>query len=386
MRSLKAAQRSAVLDAAKAALNENTHFTDSERLMLQTNAELVQTVMDGLVSLMVTGKLIGDELQAICPFHADRSMGNFSLNITSGYYKCWACGARGGLHSLARHFKINSQLIDLLHRVDFKLLREYLSKSKHVEPGPVSKIIPDKILLKFPHISYRYLNRGHSKELLESLGVRYDPTHDRTVFPVRNISGDIIALQGRAESKSQLRWKFYRSELTALLSKRDLEEYSLEDYKPPRRSMFYNEQNSLVSLIYGKLARPVVIVEGPGHALRVLAAGYPVLGTFGATLTVTQLTRLKSSFPTGRRELIFASDGDHAGAMSAVKASLFLGPKFICRVADLKPNTDPEDYTPKALRNLLRDASNIIDVLTEDTALGERVRTAYFESVENIQY
>jgi hypothetical protein len=32
----------------------------------------------------------------ICPFHADRRAGSFRVNIESGAYTCYSCGAKGG--------------------------------------------------------------------------------------------------------------------------------------------------------------------------------------------------------------------------------------------------------------------------------------------------
>lgn len=32
----------------------------------------------------------------LCPFHDDNKTGSFRLNLTSGAYKCFACGAAGG--------------------------------------------------------------------------------------------------------------------------------------------------------------------------------------------------------------------------------------------------------------------------------------------------
>ncbi len=31
----------------------------------------------------------------LCPFHADRHTGNFRVNLDSGAFRCFACGAKG---------------------------------------------------------------------------------------------------------------------------------------------------------------------------------------------------------------------------------------------------------------------------------------------------
>lgn len=32
----------------------------------------------------------------LCPFHDDSKAGSFKINLTSGAFKCWSCGASGG--------------------------------------------------------------------------------------------------------------------------------------------------------------------------------------------------------------------------------------------------------------------------------------------------
>ena len=32
----------------------------------------------------------------LCPFHADRTAGNFRVNLDTGRYLCFSCGAKGG--------------------------------------------------------------------------------------------------------------------------------------------------------------------------------------------------------------------------------------------------------------------------------------------------
>lgn len=32
----------------------------------------------------------------LCPFHADSKQGSFKVNLTTGAFRCWSCGAHGG--------------------------------------------------------------------------------------------------------------------------------------------------------------------------------------------------------------------------------------------------------------------------------------------------
>jgi DNA primase len=38
----------------------------------------------------------GWSLAGICPFHDDTKAGSFKVNLETGAFKCWSCGASGG--------------------------------------------------------------------------------------------------------------------------------------------------------------------------------------------------------------------------------------------------------------------------------------------------
>lgn len=42
----------------------------------------------------------GTYSEALCPFHNDKNYGNFYINETNGFYKCFNCGAKGDIFSL----------------------------------------------------------------------------------------------------------------------------------------------------------------------------------------------------------------------------------------------------------------------------------------------
>ncbi len=57
----------------------------------------------------------------LCPFHADNSPGSFRVNLTTGGFICFACGAKGGdivAFTMARY---GLQFVDAL----FKLADEW---------------------------------------------------------------------------------------------------------------------------------------------------------------------------------------------------------------------------------------------------------------------
>jgi DNA primase len=35
-------------------------------------------------------------IAGLCPFHVDTKIGSFKINLKTGAFKCWSCGASGG--------------------------------------------------------------------------------------------------------------------------------------------------------------------------------------------------------------------------------------------------------------------------------------------------
>ena len=47
----------------------------------------------------------GVEYVCLCPFHDDKTIGNFSINPTKGVYKCFSCGAGGDAVKFLMEYK-----------------------------------------------------------------------------------------------------------------------------------------------------------------------------------------------------------------------------------------------------------------------------------------
>lgn len=56
----------------------------------------------------------------LCPFHADKHAGNFRVNLATGAYRCFACGAKGGdvlaFHQQRHGLNFPDALQDLVRR------------------------------------------------------------------------------------------------------------------------------------------------------------------------------------------------------------------------------------------------------------------------------
>ena len=357
-----------------------------EDLGLKTNRSLERSMValeDAVSTLsgqLRQAKWQGDELYALCPFHDDRHVGSFSVNRTGAYY-CFVCGAQGGIHKLMHRLGVKDQEVhEMLRGVDFDLLAE--SGVSVTEDVQEMKVIPEGVLAGFDLLPRRLIEKGHSPQLLERLDIRLDFDRMRILFPVRRSTGEIVAIQSRgiSEDPGQIRWKFYKKELQEILSPEIIQLYGLENYEPPRKTVFFNEHNVFMSMISGRTSRPLVITEGPGHCLRVIATGFPGIACFGTQLGSGQRIRLTETLlrvmemTRQRPSVIIATDGDRPGRLSAAKIALDLVGRCDVSIARIPKGHDPEDLSVKELRSLLMEAPAFVDVLREPSEDGRIIQ------------
>lgn len=363
--------------------------------VLDSAASSIEEAMKQVVSSLDQVSRRGDRLLALCPFHDDKHAGSFYVNPSTGWYKCFACDASGGLYRLMEQLGLDDTHVRAqLKGVDFRVLADFISGPVESDKGSVLAL-PESLLRQYNKRPLRLVQKGHPKELIDAMDIGFDTTRNRITFPVRYVTGELVAIQTRAMDLSdRQRWKFYRSEILEDLGRELVDQYGLHDYTPPRTSIFFNEHNVLSGMLSGHVTKPVVLCEGPGHVLRVLKTGFPCLGSFGVSLAEEQLDRLVDALVRVQRwtgaapRLIIATDGDEAGRTSAFKTALRIGPRADVRIARLPRGKDPEDLTVQQLRPLLLGAEPMRAYLSADDQDGDWAREAvakYARSVVQAQ-
>ena len=91
----------------------------------------------------------GVEYQGLCPFHDDKTLGNFSVNPNKGVYKCFACGAGGDAIKFLMEYKdtkftYGEALHYLAHKYSIYIDDEdehEKARWQNVKPATVKKIV-----------------------------------------------------------------------------------------------------------------------------------------------------------------------------------------------------------------------------------------------------
>ena len=97
----------------------------------------------------------GVEYQGLCPFHDDKTLGNFSVNPNKGLYKCFACGAGGdAIEFLMKHERLTygEALHYLAHKysipVDDDYDKERWQNIKPAKPKQIVEVHKDMLVME----------------------------------------------------------------------------------------------------------------------------------------------------------------------------------------------------------------------------------------------
>ena len=351
---------------------------------MQISQETIQTVQSSIqieevIGNFVTLKRKGTTLWACCPFHHEKTP-SFAVSPTKGFYKCFGCDAAGDAITFIREI----EGVSFVEAITF-LAQKYgiaiqedknQSSNKEVQKAKdslyillnVAKVYYTNALWENregKRIAHSYLQargipipcskkfdlgysldtwdafhqfaqqKGYSDELLIQAGLLikkethkvYDRFRGRLMFPIHNVSGQVIAFGARVLAQGKDSPKYINSPETAI----------------------YHKGNALYGLYQAKQKIRekdcCYLVEGYTDVLALHIAGIEhVVASSGTALTENQI-QLISRF-TKKITILF--DGDVAGIKAALKGiDLVLEKGLHVKVVGLPDGEDPDSYGRK---------------------------------------
>lgn len=319
-------------------------------------------------------KRVGSRWVAACPFHQEVTP-SFSIHEEEGYFYCFGCQASGDLFDFyARIHGISfretlEQLAEeagvaleplspkeqqqrsqglserkqvlKAHELAAKLFTHNLLTSSeadecraYVAKRGISEAMVERFGLGYSLDTWQNLAdtlrragiseaAGVTGSLLgksEKSGRAYDRFRGRLMFPIRNLSGQVIAFGGRILQKNENEAKYINSSDSPI-------------YKKGEHLYGLNEARKALST-----GQPAMLTEGYMDVLTLHQFGYEsAVGVLGTALTDEQIKRL-SGF-TSRIELLF--DADRAGRKAAMRsAEMLLQRGLSCKVVLLPDGED----------------------------------------------
>jgi DNA primase len=380
--------------------------------MVRFSEQFVQQVAQAtdivdLIGQYVALKKSGREFVGLCPFHDDKRP-SLTVSPTKQIFKCFACGAGGGVFqflSLYEKLSFPEAVRTLAERANIPLPREAaptapeagLSKNDLVAamtyaarfyrsqlraPAGASALeyvrgrgISEESISRFglgyapdswDSILNSALREGFGEAQLVAAGLVarreerpgcYDRFRNRLIFPIINPSGEVIAFGGRALAEGE-RAKYINSPDTPL----------------------FNKSNQLYALNWSRegivSSGRAIVVEGYFDAIMPIQCGVEnVVATLGTALTDRHV-RLLSRYA---RETVLVFDADTAGAAAAERAmEVFLAQQIQVRVAIIPEGKDPCDYCLSqggdAFSSLIAQAPDALEYIWNKRR--EAVRTA----------
>lgn len=316
---------------------------------------LAQRYADGNLGITESSK--GRQLLTRCPFHkgGKERKPSFYWNMENGLFYCQSCQVGGGLSSFMTLIGMDKKTIqETLDGIDMKWVkktRQCLSKKDPLTSNPV---LPETLLSMFDRTPLALTRAGFCPELLEEMEIGYDIRQHRITFPIRDVTGRLIGISGRADGKYiEPRYKFYRKEFDSIVPG-----YALE-----KGRTLWNVHRLWAAHVTGCNLRgwqPVtVLVEGFKAALHLIQHGYKdTVALMGSSMTDTQRFILST---IGGIVFVFL-DNNEAGQRGADKVMEELRrrscckPYRVCYPADASPETQPDDLDPEVIHKLFEEA------------------------------
>ena len=366
----------------------------------------IYDVVSGYVSLKKAGK----NWLGLCPFHSEKTP-SFNVNPAKQIFHCFGCGVGGdafkflelqeGLNfpeavkQLASRAGITlpesrpradekksdderKALLKIIAEAADYFLRELegpagsAARAYLAKRGLTETVIRDFSLgyarPEWDGLLKHLRQKGHPPTLLEKAGLivkrsegegHYDRFRGRIIFPIRDISGHVIAFGGRVMDDSLP--KYLNSPETPLYSKSNVL-YCLDQAKEPARKQGY-----------------FIIVEGYLDAIACHQYGAKnAVATLGTALTDGHL-RLMRRFA---QKLMLIFDPDPAGVKATLRGfELFAGSGMKVNVVSLPDGDDPDTFLKKngyeAFASCLKGSVKFMDFV-----LGQVVRSGSTTSID----
>jgi len=330
---------------------------------------LYRTDIEELVGSYVTLKRAGSNLTGLCPFHSEKTP-SFSVSPAKKFFYCFGCGAGGD----AITFVMKIENLDYPQAVEFLAKRagiripesgkredgmsrervysmnveaakffrsclfdpkygqeamEYLRGARRLSTDIIRRFglgfSPDSFGMLTDHMH----KRGYRDEELiagflcgksQKTGRSYDYFRNRVMFPIIDVSGNVIAFGGRVMDDSKPKY--------------------LNSSDTPG----FKKSKNLFALNYakGNCAEQMILCEGYMDVIAMHAAGFEnAVATLGTSLTSEQ-ARLMTKYT---KKVIISYDSDEAGQRAADRAIRLLGEVGLdVRVLRLTGAKDPDEY------------------------------------------
>lgn len=337
-----------------------------------------QRILDTAQIVEVIGEFVqlkkrGANFVGLCPFHNEKTP-SFSVSESKGIFKCFGCGKAGNvvnflmehekisyadaLRWLAQKYHIEVKEKPLTEEeiarqneresilIATKFAYEFFVKQLHqtdegksvgisyLESRGVRPDIIEKFGLGYSPVNSKAfsdfaLNKGFRAEILQKAGLinkgYYDNFSGRIVFPIFNLSGNVVGFSGRRLSNDETIAKYFNTPDTEIFHKGKL----LFGLFQSKKAIVDKDQCFLVEGNLDVLAMHQMGIEN-------------TVASLGTSLTVEQIQLIKRF----SKNICLIYDGDNAGIKAAMRGiDLLLQEGMNVKVVLLPEKHDPDSFS-----------------------------------------
>ena len=355
----------------------------------ETIDEILQrTDIEPLISSYISLKRASDTYKGLCPFHSEKSPSFTVYPKTSSFY-CFGCGMGGdavtfirqiehldypdALQFLAkragitiidndnkyvkeekkfnrdRMFKMNVDAANFFHRSlmtdapDAKSALSYFTEKRGLSISTIKHFGLGYAPNTYDSLLNYMLKKGYTRDELvagflvgkSEKGTYFDAFRGRVMFPIIDVSGNVIAFGGRA-----------------------MDNETKPKYKNSSDTPIYKKTRHVYALNFARLTcqESLILCEGYMDVIALHAAGFTnAVATLGTAITSDQ-ARLMSRYT---KKVIICYDSDEAGQKAASKALKVLTDVGVdVRVVKVPGSKDPDEYIKSFGSDKFKDVLN----------------------------
>ena len=330
----------------------------------------IETVVGAYVSL----KRAGSNLKGLCPFHSEKSP-SFTVYPNDNSFYCFGCGAGGDVITFikkkenldypdavefladragitivrdetrngyrteprfdrARMFKMNADAAKYFHKClfadnpDSRAALAYFTESRGLSQSVIRHFGLGFAPNSFDQFSGYMRSLGYSYDELvagflcgkNDRGNYYDAFRNRVMFPIIDVSGNVIAFGGRVMDDSKPK------------------------YKNSSDTPVFKKSRNLFALNFARTvcSESLILCEGYMDVIAMHAAGFTnAVATLGTAITSEQ-ARMMSRYT---KKVIISYDADEAGQKAAARAITMLSEVGLdVTILKVPGAKDPDEY------------------------------------------
>ena len=346
--------------------------------------------LEGVISSYITLKRRGKNLIGLCPFHGEKTP-SFTVYPENGSFYCYGCKVGGDVFTFTKLIEnldyidavkllaercgvtvVEGTKDDSLHNLKntiYEINRETarfyysnLSKpagnwamdyylSRGLTPATIKSFGLGVALSEWDSLVKHLRSKGFSPEdmvqadvaVKSSKGTYFDRFRDRSMFPVINVRGNVIAFSGRRRTEDKTIGKYVNTKDTPV----------------------YNKSQNLFAINFAKAncSEQMILVEGNFDAVSLHQAGFKnTVAPLGTAFTKEQ-AMLMSRYT---KEVIICFDSDLAGENAVDKAfDTLSGTGLSVKVLRLPVGKDPDEFLKG---NKPSDFQKLIDTALPETS------------------